>query len=129
MRGLEKEWLKSKKFVVIAIAGALLLMLVLALYAYQQYQAPERVITRYLEAVNQKDYERMYALISPESQEKYTKDAFIERNKNIYEGVEAKNLTLNEVSTIEKGLYGEEILSCAWTMDTLAGPIKNSHFI
>ncbi|SDX31767.1 penicillin-binding transpeptidase domain-containing protein [Eubacterium barkeri] len=129
MRGLEKEWLKSKKFVVIAIAGALLLMLVLALYAYQQYQAPERVITRYLEAVNQKDYERMYALISPESQEKYTKDAFIERNKNIYEGVEAKNLTLDKVYFSEKVPYGEEILSCDWTMDTLVGPIKNSHFI
>ncbi|SDX31708.1 hypothetical protein [Eubacterium barkeri] len=42
MRGLEKEWLKSKKFMVIAIAGAVLLMLALAGYAYQQYQALKR---------------------------------------------------------------------------------------
>ena len=129
MKGLEKEFLKSKKMMVLAIAAAVLLVLCLAFYAYQRYQAPERVITRYLEAVNQRDYERMYALISPESQETYTKDAFIERNKNIYEGVEAKNLTLNEVYFSEKDPSGITVLSCDWTMDTLAGPIKNGHFI
>ncbi|MGL6293687.1 NTF2-like N-terminal transpeptidase domain-containing protein [Eubacterium aggregans] len=106
MKGLEKEFLKSKKMMVLAIAAAALFVLCLAFYAYQRYQAPERVITRYLEAVNQRDYERMYALISTESQETYTKDVFIERNKNIYEGMEAQNLTLNEVYSIEKDPYG-----------------------
>jgi len=44
----------------------------------------EDILKAYMSAINDRDYERMYSYISENST--MSKDEFIKRNKNIYEG-------------------------------------------
>lgn len=52
-----------------------------------------------LSAVNERDYEKMYGMVSDTSG--ISKEDFIARNKNIYEGVEAKNLEIYLVKAVQ----------------------------
>lgn len=58
-------------------------------------------LNEYIELLNKKDYEAMYEMISNESKEKYSKDDFILRNKNIYNGIEASNIKV-EINNNQK---------------------------
>ncbi|SFA95268.1 penicillin-binding protein [Clostridium frigidicarnis] len=84
-------------------------------------------LNEYIELLNKKDYEAMYEMISNESKEKYSKDDFILRNKNIYNGIEASNIKV-EINNISKE-GDEKILNFDTTMDTLSGELKFSNSI
>ncbi len=78
---------------------------------------PEDVLKDYMAAVNAHDYEKMYSMVSLSSD--FSKEDFITRNKNIYEGIKAQNLQI-EIDEIQEG----GILSYKTTMDTQAGQIS-----
>lgn len=84
-------------------------------------------LNEYIDLLNKKDYESMYEMISNESKEKYSKDDFILRNKNIYNGIEANNIKVEVNNISKKG--DEEILNFDTTMDTLSGELKFSNSI
>ena len=44
--------------------------------------------------ISEKKYDEMYDCISEESQKKYDKETFVTRNQNIYEGIEANQLSI-----------------------------------
>ena len=56
---------------------------------------PNETLTKYFELLNERNYEGMYEMTSSESQEKISKEDFIKRNKNIYEGIEAKDIKID----------------------------------
>ncbi len=58
--------------------------------------SPEDIIEAYMSAVNDRDYDKMYGFISENST--MSKDDFITRNKNIYEGIQAKNIAISDVA-------------------------------
>jgi cell division protein FtsI/penicillin-binding protein 2 len=76
----------------------------------------EDVLKAYMEAVNQRDYEKMYDFISENST--LSKEDFLTRNKNIYEGIEAANIS---ISISDSG--GGQTIDYRTTMDTQAGQI------
>lgn len=70
--------------------------------------------------INKHEYEKMYKMISKEHSSNISMEEFVKRNKNIYEGLETKDLSikiLNEKSN------GKEI-SYLTSFNTLAGEVK-----
>lgn len=61
----------------------------------------EETFRTYTSYINEKNYEAMYELISTKSKEKVTKENFIARNKNIYEGIDSLDIKVN-IEEIEK---------------------------
>lgn len=77
---------------------------------------PEDVLKAYVSAINEHDYEKMFSYVSENST--MSKDDYITRNKNIYEGIEASNVAVSDVSS-DGGT-----VSYKMTMDTQAGPLS-----
>ena len=86
----------------------------------------EEIINNYVDLINKKDYEAMYQLISSESQKSITKEDFIARNKNIYEGIGAKDIS---VSITGKSKEDKNIINYDMTMQTDAGEVKFSNSV
>lgn len=82
----------------------------------------EEVLQSYMSAINDKDYEKMYSMISENSN--ISEDDFISRNKNIYEGIDAQNVTINIEEDQDKN---EDTIKYNTTMDSSAGQITFSN--
>ena len=87
--------------IVVGIVALVVIIAALALAAYHSVNTPERALERYFGAVGERDYDKMYLLISDDSKKTISREDFITRNKNIYEGIEARDLKL-EVMSVEK---------------------------
>ena len=81
---------------------------------------PEDILKAYMAALKDQDYETMYGYVSENAT--MTKDDFLTRNKNIYEGIEASNIEI----TIDQNNEGNTV-SYQTTMDTQAGPVSFSN--
>ena len=112
---------KSKKALIIVIIILILLAIGGGIAWYiisnMDQNKPDEVISAYFEYLKNADYEGMYSLLS----EIYKiscvdHDTYIARNKNIYEGIEATNIE------IENLIYDEENKTVNYDMkfDTLA---------
>ena len=119
---------KSKK-VVIIVAVLVILLVIGAVGFFMWYNStkvnPEDTLVAYIDALKAKDYETMYSKISEESKNTTTKEDFIARNKNIYEGIEASNLSISIVQVTEKGNKAQIVYST--TMQTVAGQMSFSN--
>ena len=82
---------------------------------------PDELLMQYTTFINDGRYEDMYALLAEQIKQQTTEEDFISKNKNIYEGIEAKNLTVNitDITEIEE----QTIITYDSRMDTLAGEI------
>lgn len=83
-------------------------------------QTREQALKEYMSCIEKADYEKMYDLLDETSRETVNKEDFITRNKNIYEGIEAKNIKLDIPREQEKS----QPLSYTLSMDTIAGEIS-----
>lgn len=77
---------------------------------------PEDILKSYMACINAGDYEKMYGMTGEDSG--ISKEDFITRNKNIYRGIEAKNLRIEIDNT-----QGDTV-SFRTVMDTMAGPVS-----
>lgn len=77
--------------------------------------SPEEVLKAYMTALAGQDYEKMASLISQSST--MMGDDFLTRNKNIYEGIEAKNIAVSDIK-----VSGTTVVYVT-SMDTQAGNI------
>lgn len=88
---------------------------------------PDKLLSRYFGYIVGGQYEDMYGLLAEKSQSEITKDDFVARNKNIYEGIEAKNIavTIRRVyKDTEKDKSGDIYkVEYSLSMDTAAGEI------
>lgn len=64
-------------------------------------------------------YEKMYAMLDLETLGSVTKEDFVERNSNIYEGIELQKITIYNISYDEE----QEIVTYKTSLDTVAGSI------
>ena len=53
---------------------------------------PEETVENYFALVNEGKYDQMYGMLSEESKKKISKEDFVTRNQNIYEGIEAADV-------------------------------------
>ncbi len=117
--------MRKNKGLYIGIAVVLVVAIAVGAFFFMKKkssQKPEDTLNAYVELLNSKDYEAMYDLISSDSKDNISKDDFVTRNKNIYEGIEAQNI---EVKVSETSKDGDEATSSYNTdMKTVAGDIR-----
>lgn len=80
----------------------------------------EDVLETYVDYIKDKKYEEMYALLDESAKESISEEEFVTRNKNIYEGIEAKNIELD----ISEKQAKDQPISYRVSMDTMAGEIS-----
>ena len=87
---------------------------------------PEVVLSEFVKLTNEGNYEKMYELITEESKSKISKEDFIKRNQNIYNGIDMSNMQL-EIKTIEELDSSNAEILYGITMDTSCGPVDYSY--
>ena len=89
-------------------------------FVYRDLNKPEEVLRQYMSYISEQKYEEMYELLSNDSKNSTAKEEFIARNKNIYEGIEVKNLNIKTIVTDKED---KNKLSYQTEMNTIAGEI------
>lgn len=117
--------MKKGTKIAIAISGTLVIALAVGgtiFYVNKNKYNPEKVLEEYTSLINDKKYEEMYSKTTKGSQGNISKEDFIKRNKNIYEGIEATNIK-NKVKEVKKD--GECYnITYETTMNTIAGEVE-----
>lgn len=88
----------------------------------EKTSSPEDVLTEYMSCIVSKDYEKMYELISDQSKINISETDFINRNKNIYEGIESENVTIKVNDSYEE--ESNKIINYESNMETIAGELN-----
>ena len=113
-----------KKKVIISIMIVIILTAVITgVFFYLNYtsEKPENILNNYVSLINEKNYEAMYDQITEESKQNISREDFIARNKNIYEGIDATDLKLEIKEVTKEGNTAR--ISYTKTMSTSAGNI------
>jgi cell division protein FtsI/penicillin-binding protein 2 len=109
-------------FIGVGIVVIPLIICGIALFMYSRSHKPEYKLAEYVNLINSKDYEKMYELTDGETKKAISKDDFISRNKNIYEGIKASDIKL-EVKNVENKST-ESVVNYEMSMNTLGGELK-----
>lgn len=118
---------KKKIIIIVSIIVAIILLTVgigIAVYiANKPKNKPEEILNLYAQYISSQKYEEMYNLLTDDSKNSISKDDFIKRNKNIYEGIEIANFNI-EIQDKEK-LEGKNIkITYKNSMDTMSGYVE-----
>ena len=116
---------KKKNIYMFIGAGIVVVPLIIcgiALFMYNKSHKPENKLTEYVSLINAKDYEKMYELTDAETKQKLSKEDFVARNKNIYEGIAASDIKI-QVKTVENSGDSTKI-NYETTMNTLCGELE-----
>ena len=114
--------MKNKKVVIlIAIIILLILVVVGIIFLKREKTSPEEILNEYMSFIEKKDYEAMYNLVTANT----PKEDYINRNKNIYEGIEANSINISVAKTNKSGSTVEVIYTTS--MNTVAGDISFSN--
>ena len=60
-----------------------------------------KTVSTYMSYINEQKYEEMYELLDISSKKKVTKEEFVQRNKEIYESLEATSITVSDMKEEE----------------------------
>ncbi len=113
--------MKVKKIVIIALIVTFIILAIIGTLIYCGYKQ-DKAFKSFIALINEHNYEALYDTISQEAKAKITKEDFIKRNKNIYEGIDATKIEV-EVTGKTKGIgkteisYNEKIPSSAGTIE------------
>lgn len=122
---MEENNTKNNKKIIITVAILLVVIIavvVTTLYIINKDQnKPDEVLYAYMDCLKNKDYESMYNMISNSTKERVDKDTYLARNKNIYEGIEATNFEITNVSTNIDKKSSNYSVTYNMSFDTLAG--------
>lgn len=118
--------MKSKKFIIIVISIILILAISVGIgitiyFNNKPKNKPENVLQIFASYINDKKYEDMYSLLSSKSKANISEEDFIKRNKNIYEGIEAKNFSV-DIQSIENENKLAKV-TYKNSMDTMSGHV------
>lgn len=115
--------MKDKKVIIIVIFIVLIFAIggVTFYFINKDANTPEDVLKQYIGYINEQKYDEMYEILSEESKKEIPKETFLARNKNIYEGIEAKNVNVKTIVREEKSKTN---LSYQMEMSTVAGEIS-----
>lgn len=117
----------QKKKIILVFAGIVVLAGTAAagIFFYKNSLAGSReeTLKTYMSYIEKGEYEKMYGLLDEDSKNTISEEDFLTRNKNIYEGIEAKNIKLEIPEKQEK----DQPLSYSVAMDTVAGEVSYSN--
>lgn len=106
-----------RKKIVIGIVSCIVLV-VAVFFVYNHGKSDSQIVQEYFTLVNEKDYEKMYEMLDQKKIYTPSKEDFIKRYKDIYEGIEAQNITVKIIE--EKNNEVKYQVS----MDTVAGNVS-----
>lgn len=120
---------KKNMYVVIGAAVVVIpfIISVIAFYMYNNKHKPADKLNEYVSLINGKNYEKMYELTDAETKQRISKEDFVSRNKNIYEGIQSSNIKV-EVKNVQKTTSDAKI-DYETSMDTLCGNLSFSNSI
>ena len=113
----------------IIIIGVTILVVILAvllgivIYSSNKPKTEEEILKEYISSLNKAKYEEMYEMLTEESKQKIEKDAYVEKNKNIYSGIDMKNATI-EIKNKEEVNNKETKVTYQIGMETQAGNVS-----
>lgn len=84
---------------------------------------PDQLLLRYMDCIEDGRYEEMYAMTDEQSRTNLTQEDFIARNKNIYSGIGASEIT-TEVTGMEESGETDMVVAYTTSMNTSAGEIR-----
>ena len=114
--------MKNKKLIIIILIILLIIISTITIIFFQNKQNEEqakKLLTDFVNLIQEKNYDAMYEKVSNIDM---SKEEFITRNKNIYEGIECNNIKI-EITDLEKYEDGYKILYNE-TMFTAGGEIQ-----
>ena len=117
--------MKNKKIIIIVISIILILAISVGIgitiyFNNKPKNKPEDVLQTFA-SYNDKKYEDMYSLLSSKSKANISEEDFIKRNKNIYEGIEAENFSV-DIQSIENENKLAKV-TYKNSMDTMSGHV------
>ena len=120
--------MSKKKIIIISVVAIILIIIAVAIGIYiyisnQPKNNPEDVVNTYAQYIVDQNYEEMYNLISENSKSQTSKENYINRNKNIYEGIEIANFSIN-ITSAQKEDNNTVKVNYNNSMDTMAGHIE-----
>lgn len=106
-----------KKYIAIGGLVAIVLIVAVVLFFLLSGNNNESTLKNFYAQISEKKYEDMYNSLSSESQKSYDQQTFVERNQNIYEGIEASNFQIEVTDETDNELtYNVK-------MNTIAGEV------
>lgn len=118
--------MKNKKILVIFLVIVLILITgMIIIIQRKDNNKPQELLSSYIELVNNQKYEDMYDMISENSKTEISKEDFVKRNKNIYEGIDAVNINIEILEVIKE----KDVIKISYNenMFTSAGEISFSN--
>ena len=122
--------MKSKKGIIIALIIIIILVIAIVggvIYLNQPKETAEQVFTNYISLLNEKKYDELYSYISTQSKAEISKEDFVARNKNIYEGIDAVNIEVQIQSQEKEGKTAK--IAYSENMSTSAGNISFENIV
>ena len=118
--------MKNKKIIIIVISIILILAISVGIgitiyFNNKPKNKPENVLQTFASYINDKKYEDMYSLLSSKSKANISEEYFIKKNKNIYEGIEAENFSV-DIQSIENENKLAKV-TYKNSMDTMSGHV------
>ena len=108
-----------KKFLIVILCILVIAVISIGVIVYKTNQTePSICLKEYFEKLNNKEYDAMYDYVKTNT----SKEDFVTRIKNIYEGIEANNINITVVTNIEDE-DNSSIINVTYnnSMDTIAG--------
>ncbi len=117
---LEKKIAKRRKRKIRLVLILLCLCVAVGLYIYVNRLESSLILKEYFSLLENKKYEEMYNLIETN----LSKEDFVNRIKNIYEGIEAENISIQIATNSKNELGNENKITYNNSMKTIAGNIN-----
>lgn len=106
-----------KKYIAIGGLVAIVVIVAVVLFFLLSRNNNESTLKNFYAQISEKKYEDMYNSLSSESQKSYGQQTFVERNQNIYEGIEASDFQIEVTDETDNELtYNVK-------MNTIAGEV------
>ena len=94
--------------------------------AEKEPETPEELLLYYMACIEDGKYEEMYRMLDAQTRSGISEEAFTERNKKIYEGIEAADVRVTVTQAQESGSQAATVFYDT-TMDSVAGEISFSN--
>lgn len=116
--------MKNKKELIIGLVILLVMVIIIVtvITLNLNKENPEDVLNTYIAYINDKNYDGMYELLSSSSKSSISKEDFITKNKNIYEGIDSLDIKIDIKETKKESknikiLYNEQMYTSAGKVD------------
>lgn len=110
-------------FIIIVLVVVVLIVVGLKMKDNITKSKPEDVFNQYMSYLVNAQYEQMYDLLDENTRNNTSLDVFVSRNKNIYSGIQARNIQITNVNVEEDEEAGKAKITYYMSIDTLAGKV------